>query len=258
MFDEFKQLGFTDKEIKVYLCLSMLGKGNVQQICRQTTISRTSIYSVLKRLVEKGLVSEVAQEKGERQVEHFVPNKPSALFNFLQREHAALAEKESVARQLVAQIAPHFYPKIGYQSGREQVQKNLRDFFNEIALAAATDEASQLLIYESREFNHAYLACLMPLLTKSSLPTRLLLAEDIQIDDIAHLNHVMIRQLPNKLAPVTTLFCYAQTVMFVVCQPGIQLYDTFLIKDEIIAQDCQRLLQGLWERAHSANMTEPA
>ncbi len=247
MFEEFKQLGFTDKEVKVYLCLVMLGKSNVQQICQQTNIFRTSVYSVLSRLIEKRLVSRTMEEKSGRQVEHFTPNDPSVLFDHIRRQRVSLDDKETVARQLVSRIMPQLYPKVRYQSGSEHVTESLKDFFAEIASVAASKERNRLLIYQNHTFSAEYATSLLPLLTESSLPTQLLVAENSDCDDFAHLQHVNARNLPNKLAPLTTLFCYSHIALLVVCQPDSQPHYAFSIKDSTIAQDCQRLLLSLWD-----------
>ncbi|MCD6055235.1 MAG: transcriptional regulator TrmB [Gammaproteobacteria bacterium] len=257
MFEEFAQLGFTDKETQVYLCLLMLGKGNVQQICRQTKISRTSIYSVLNRLMEKQLVSQITEPKGGRQVEHFMPNDPSVLFDHIQHERVSLVDKETVAKRLVSRIASQFGQKIRYQSGRELVQQTLQDFFADLESLGANPDAGCLWIYQSHPFYETYVNYLLPLLAETSLPARLLLSEDMPSDIFAPLTQTTLRHVPNPVVPVTTLFSYADRVLLIVCQPATPHY-AFLIKDKTIAEDCQRFLSSLWKNASTNSSNNKA
>lgn len=53
-----QQIGFSDKEISVYLCVLESGKLSAASISRITKINRTTIYSVVKELINKGLIQE--------------------------------------------------------------------------------------------------------------------------------------------------------------------------------------------------------
>lgn len=247
MFEEFKQLGFTDKEVKVYLCLIMLGKSNVQQICQRTSIFRTSVYSVLGRLIEKGLVSKTVEEKAGRQVEHFMPNDPAILFDHIEHERISLADKETVARRLILRIAPQLYPKVCYQAGSEQVRQSLKDFFADVLSSAIDKEQGKLFIYLNPIFYAEYASDVSALLEKVDLSVQLLMTERSVDDAFTDLSHVTVCTIPERLAPSTTLLCYTNVALLVVCQADSeQPHYAFSIKDETIAQDCQRLLSSLW------------
>ena len=104
MFKEFKGLGYTDKETKIYLCLIMLGESDVQQIREETNLLRTSVYSVLKRLIEKGLVFKTKKKRSGRQVEYFAVKDTSVLVKNIQQQRQSLADKEALARDLISRI----------------------------------------------------------------------------------------------------------------------------------------------------------
>lgn len=53
-----QQLGFSDKEIAVYLCILENGKLSAASVSRITKINRTTVYSVSKELINKGVIFE--------------------------------------------------------------------------------------------------------------------------------------------------------------------------------------------------------
>ncbi len=52
------QLGFGEKEIAVYLCVVERGKLSAAAVSRITRINRTTVYSVAKELIKKGVIEE--------------------------------------------------------------------------------------------------------------------------------------------------------------------------------------------------------
>ena len=59
----FTSLWFTDKEAEVYLVLLQSGKTTVTKVARIVQLHRVTTYSLLKKLVEKGFVTEVLEHK---------------------------------------------------------------------------------------------------------------------------------------------------------------------------------------------------
>ena len=52
-----QELGLTENEAKVYLFLLENGPSNITEITNKTPIHRINVYDILKRLLEKGIVS---------------------------------------------------------------------------------------------------------------------------------------------------------------------------------------------------------
>lgn len=57
------KLGLTDAEARVYLSMLKLGEHGVQNIARESKISRTAAYEIVNALQKKGLVSEILRGK---------------------------------------------------------------------------------------------------------------------------------------------------------------------------------------------------
>ncbi len=126
----FKTLGFTDKEAALYLALVEVGAASANDLARAVGTPRTTAYSVLASLSEKGLVSLVHENSKAR----YVANKPEALEGFLQRERKELEAKEKAAAQITDYITPYFQssrievPKLQVFDGDNNVERMLYDY----------------------------------------------------------------------------------------------------------------------------------
>ena len=91
-----KQIGLTDGEIEVYLCLLRIGPSLVSRITKETGLHRTHIYDTLEKLKEKGLVSTFIQS-GKN---YFKPAKPNKILQFLdekkEKVHSILPQLEEL------------------------------------------------------------------------------------------------------------------------------------------------------------------
>ncbi len=70
-----RDLGLTEKEIKVYLTSLSLGQSTVNAIAKKSQLNRVTCYDILKYLKEKGLVSYVIKS-GVKYFEAAEPQKP--------------------------------------------------------------------------------------------------------------------------------------------------------------------------------------
>jgi len=85
-YAELKQLGLSENEIKVYVALLELGNSKVDAISKRVPLPRTTIYGILKSLLEKGLVSFVIKAG----IKHYEATEPKRLFITEQEKLQAL------------------------------------------------------------------------------------------------------------------------------------------------------------------------
>ncbi len=76
------QLGFSDKEICVYLTLVRFGELPASTLARRAQMKRVTVYSVLDSLELRGLISSVPTPKGK----HFLALDPVLLLNRLEEQ----------------------------------------------------------------------------------------------------------------------------------------------------------------------------
>lgn len=88
-----KKLGFSDKQIKVYLELLRLGPSSVRKLAEITGLNRGTIYEVLKDLQEKQVINYYNKDTKQ----YFVAEDPEKLQDLVARESVAISE---VAKKL--------------------------------------------------------------------------------------------------------------------------------------------------------------
>ena len=54
--EALKEFGLNDREVKVYLALLKIGTSSVHSIAEKTGIIRTTVYDIIKSLIEKFII----------------------------------------------------------------------------------------------------------------------------------------------------------------------------------------------------------
>ncbi|PIN75112.1 hypothetical protein COV18_05155 [Candidatus Woesearchaeota archaeon CG10_big_fil_rev_8_21_14_0_10_37_12] len=75
----FKELGFTEREAKVYLALIELGSSTAGPIAARSGLQHAKVYETLQRLIEKGLVHYIVISK----TKHFKAAPPKDILGLL-------------------------------------------------------------------------------------------------------------------------------------------------------------------------------
>ncbi|MFA6304604.1 MAG: helix-turn-helix domain-containing protein [Patescibacteria group bacterium] len=120
-----EQLGFSQNEAKVYLSALKTGLNSAQNIAKEAVLQRTTTYSVLKVLTEKGLVAK-SKEKGKTRFLAEPPDKLLALANTLNdRVKRSLPEFEALYNQKENK------PKILFYEGAKSIQEIYDDTLRE-------------------------------------------------------------------------------------------------------------------------------
>jgi len=102
MIDEsLKKLGFTDKEIQVYLTILENGKIAPAIISSITKIKRPTVYAVGKELLKKGVITEDVEGPGS----YFVALPPDCLTEAIMKEEQSISEKKKAIKELLPELA---------------------------------------------------------------------------------------------------------------------------------------------------------
>lgn len=72
---KLRQLGYSDKQSRVYLALLSLGRASVQTIAIEANLKRPTVYLIIEELIEKGLVSKALGKRKQT----YLPIQPDAL-----------------------------------------------------------------------------------------------------------------------------------------------------------------------------------
>ncbi len=92
MKEQLIQIGFGDKEADIYLALIKLGKANIAELMKKTSVERRTIYDVLERLIQKGWVSHYTENKKK----YYSSAKPELILEDL--EHKKQKFKEIIPK----------------------------------------------------------------------------------------------------------------------------------------------------------------
>jgi len=95
-----RQLGFAEKEIEVYLAVLEQGKTTPANIALLTGINRTTVYSIAKELLDKGVIAEdLAGSKS-----YLVALPPDDLRNLAKKEERDLQSKKILIDQVTSEL----------------------------------------------------------------------------------------------------------------------------------------------------------
>lgn len=101
MLNEYlKQLGFNEKEISVYLCIIEKGKISAAQVSKITKINRTTVYSVSKELVKKGVITEDLGGANR----YFIGLPVNELKDLFKKEEEEIKEKKKILDNLIGEL----------------------------------------------------------------------------------------------------------------------------------------------------------
>ncbi len=142
------ELGFSDKEAKVYLALLEMGKGTASEIARTAGILRTTAYNILDILAGKGLVKLTGKEpKAE-----YVAEPPEKIVDYLKKEIKKYQDKLERASKLIPQLkSTHNVsdrPRVKFYEGKEGLEQVYEDTLTsteEIRAYAAVDDMHKAL-----------------------------------------------------------------------------------------------------------------
>lgn len=124
--DLLSQLGFGEKEIKVYLALLQHGKLSPASLAKITSLNRTTIYSTAKELAQKGVI---AEDLGGKTL-YLVAKDPHDLDYLAQKEEKQLREKQAIIKnavielQAIAKPTQYTIPKIVFVA-QDEVENHL-------------------------------------------------------------------------------------------------------------------------------------
>ena len=118
-----------ETEVRVYSALIELGRGDAARVAKRAGLPRTSTYSVLERLKNRGLVSEEKKAHGT----NFIPSSPSAIVDLAEDRFRRSKKAVDAARELSKQLETTIgrdsltLPKVRIFEGRKSVKQMLYD-----------------------------------------------------------------------------------------------------------------------------------
>ena len=84
----FRDLGFSERETKVYLALLELGSTTVGPIAAKTRMQHSKVYQTLEKLIDRGLVSFIIKSK----TKYFQAQNPKQIMNLIKEKERKFSE----------------------------------------------------------------------------------------------------------------------------------------------------------------------
>ncbi len=120
-------IGFSEKEVFVYLALLKLGKGTVTQISRKAGINRPTGYHILSSLEGKGLVRISGKEPKQEYVAESPDQIEKLLSEKIEKDQSYIEEARKVIPELKSMHNVADRPKILFYEGKEGLEKVYED-----------------------------------------------------------------------------------------------------------------------------------
>lgn len=240
LIQTLQQFSLTENEAKVYLALLELGSASVQAASRKSIIKRTTIYTLIDSLKQKGLVSET--QKGAKTF--FNASDPETLLLLSGRRHQEL-KKVLPELKSIYNAAAH-KPKVMFQEGKEGYlavyESILKDAPKELLVISSYDDFCKHVDekYEAdwtqrRIAKKIYLRWL-------DFKTPLTLAMKAKDKE----SHRQISFLPDEFKFQSIMFLYGQKVILV---SGRQKeFNAVVIENDEFSQMHQQIFEMLWRK----------
>src|SRR3989338_781677 len=126
-----RKLGLSDGEIKIYVTLLNIGRTTLQKINENTSIERRNIYDILNKLIEKGLVNYIQENKrryfqvsNPNSLKHYVSEQKNDLFSIEEELEKHLPEITAKYNALHYDINGEIY------RGKEGIKAVWEDMLN--------------------------------------------------------------------------------------------------------------------------------
>ena len=124
-------IGFNEKESKIYLALLETSAQPASVVARQAGINRTTTYLTLEDLLKKGLVNRF-ERKG---IQYFEAVDPKQIINLLENQKIDLEEKKSYLKKQIPRLesiaqTDSTKPRVSYFEGFEAIMNLYADSLN--------------------------------------------------------------------------------------------------------------------------------
>lgn len=99
-----EEVGFTPKEIEVYLVILGLKTSSIFEIMSKANVSRQSIYEILQKLLNKGLISYITKDRKKQ----YYATDPERITDVIREQEILLKEKKASLQTLLPELLKRY------------------------------------------------------------------------------------------------------------------------------------------------------
>src|SRR3989344_2789384 len=100
LYSILQDAGFTKGEVKVYLSLLRIGESKVGPIIKHSRISRSKVYDILERLIQKQVVSSIKKNN----ILFYQALSPYTILNIIKEKEEKLKGEEAKLQKAIPQL----------------------------------------------------------------------------------------------------------------------------------------------------------
>ena len=248
--ESLQQIGLTKSESRAYIALLELGTTSVGAIIHQAQISRSKIYDVLNRLMNKGLVGTI--RAGKMKKYKAIP--AERLKEILAQQHETLVLKEKALASLLpelTQLQPHEETSAELLVG----SRAIRAFFD-MSLTQNPKKDEILVLGYSQEaslYFHAYFRDYHKERIKRKIPGKVIYDyETWFLKSREKRKYVQQRYLSKGMTMPAFIYTWADSVGTVVFTP--QQKFCFVIKNHTVAKSYKNYFNLIWQQAQKTGI----
>lgn len=227
-----ENLGLGKKEAKVYITLLGLGKATATKLAERAGITRTLIYEITAKLMEKGLVSSIVKEG----VKHFSAADPESLLDDLEKKKENITEVMPYLKSIQGTTKEE--TKVEVFRGRKGINSILKMIIADgksYYITGGAEEGCGFFEHENKVF--------VKRAAEARIKGHILVRKG---DDFFIGKRERYRYLPPKLISLVSNISWGgKTAIFVWSEP----YYAIVINDEKIARSNISTFNYLWESA---------
>jgi len=234
-----REVGFADSEIKVYQALIALGSTGAGRLVEETGLYRKNLYDSLGKLIDKGLVTYVIEDKKKR----FQAKNPEHLQRYIENKQARLAEKKQELLKLLPELRQTFNaitPEIESEiyRGTEGIKTILKEClkYKTVLFIGATGDVENRLPYFWPQYNKER--------EKRKCTWKLLLVNESQNKPITKSKYYEYKILPKTLSGLNVIYIYGDHIANVI---WLEKPVAFVIKHTTLANNYRKYFQYLWK-----------
>ncbi len=234
--DQLNEFGLSNTEAKVYLALIELGRSQAGAITKTSNVNRTNVYDALERLIEKGLVSYVA----ENNIRFFEAASPERLKEIIDEKQAKLGNiikdlKKRYAAGKKDEDATVFRDKKGIKSIFEDVLKEKQ----ELLVYGAESKFKGMFPFYQKHWNDER--------ARLGIRVKMIYNEKVRAEKKKeHLKLIKMKFLPKNYDFPSMVMIYADKVVTVV---WTEVPFAFLIKSKEAVKSNINFFKLLWKTA---------
>jgi len=240
----FRQIGLTDGETKVYLALLQLGESTIGPIVRESRVTKSKIYDILDRLIDKGFVGYVIRS-GKK---HFSASDPKMILEYIDQKAEEIEKTKEEADKLIPQLSA----KLATMGQRKQAE--IYEGFRGVKavreeLISDMKRGDEFLVLGAPKLaNEKWEAWLLDFhkrRTARGVGMRIIYNSDAH--DYGKIRKRMrftkVRYLPNELVSPNWIDVFNDSVMFVTI---LKEPIGFVIRDRTLAQSFRSYFDLMW------------